>query len=150
MDARISRALFVSILALLAGSGHASVGGGAVDLAWRTRADLAARKLARPGLDGCDRAVQQAFRQPRAEGTYENRTYVLSIEKGNERMLLAYFYDRGTFKSFSIAALPPGWILLQKAGSKTVTVRPAGFKCVFDICTSNPLVDGACREDQLR
>jgi hypothetical protein len=145
---RITRALAVSMLALLGSSGRASVGGGAVDQAWRIRADIAARKLADPGLHGCDRALEQAFRQPRAEGNYEHRTYVLSIENGNDRMLLAYFYERGTFKSFSIAALPPGWIVLQKARSRTVTVRPAGFKCVFDLCTTDPLVDGACREDQ--
>jgi hypothetical protein len=138
-----------AIIALLANVGYASTtAGGPVERAWRARADLASRKLAQPGMDACDRAVEEAFRQPRTDTTDGHRTYLLSIGNGREQMLVAYFYEQDVFKTFSIGALPPGWVVLQNAGKKTVTVRPGGLKCVFDLCASDPLVEGACREDR--
>ncbi len=122
----------------------------AITKAWRTRAALAAKKLAAGGLDACDRAVELAFQRPMSKASGNNRMFLLSIEVGGETMQVGYSYDGPKPGTFVVGSLPPGWTVMQKAHSKTLSVFPGNEKCALDLCTSDPLVEGPCVEKPVR
>jgi len=125
----------------------AAAGPDPVSAAWRARAELAAKRLAGPGLDACDRGVELAFQHPEEKVTGSRRAFFLSIEVDGNAMLVTYSYEMQRLEAFGVVALPPGWFALQKAGSKTLTVLLShGSKCALDLCTDDPTAGGPCAE----
>lgn len=122
-----------------------------VSAAWRARAKLAAKKLAGPGLDACDRGVELAFQHPEEKVSGNRRDFILAIEVDGKTMLVTYSYETQRLEAFGILALPPGWLALQKAGSKTLTVLlSSASKCALDLCTDDPTAGGPCAEKRAR
>jgi hypothetical protein len=122
----------------------------AIGKAWRARAALAAKKLAGPGLDACDRGVEAAFQHPSEKVSGNQRSFLLTIEVGDQAMMVSYSYEGQRLDSFAIVALPARWFALQKADSKTLTVLLGSGKCALDLCTNDPLIDGPCVEKRAR
>ena len=127
----------------------AGQGSGPTARAWQARMERAKETLAKPGIDACQSAGEVGFQTATEDATQGRRVFFISLAVNDEAMVAAYFYEGERFSAFSIGALPPKWYAMQKRDSKTLTVNPAGVKCVFDLCTSDPLADGACPENQV-
>lgn len=119
----------------------------AVAAAWKQRAERATQKLAGPGLDECDTAVEVAFQNARVQDKGPRRTYALQIKIGNEAMLLSYSYVGARVDDFWIASLPRGWMAHQPASNKTLSVVLSSAPgCAFDLCTNDPMSEGPCKD----
>lgn len=120
--------------------------GDEVDKAWKARAERAAKKLAQPGLDECDRAVEVAFQNAKVESK-GGRLYPLEIHIGTERLLVGYHYEGTKLKDFSLYGVPAKWMVHQPVASKTISVVLGdGPRCAFDLCSNDPFSDGPCAE----
>lgn len=121
-------------------------GSDSVTRGWSARAALAEKRLQAGGLDACDRAVETAFAGARAKADGAKRIYLLKIEVEGERlpMLAAYGYDGSRLEDFVVVALPPGWLLRQPVGSRTLSVLLSTPSCAFDLCPSTPLAGAPC------
>ena len=117
-----------------------------VGKAWKNRAETAARKLAVPGLDKCDKGVELAFQQFREVSLNKKRNFELMIEIDKEAMAAAYSYEGQRLDSFVLLALPPGWLAVQKTNSKTLNLLVAESNCSFDLCMNDPFTAGPCAE----
>jgi len=118
--------------------------------AWKARADAAAKKLAAPGLDKCDKAVELAFQENNVviEGTKRNFELLIEIDK--QAMVAAYSYEGQQLTSFVLLALPSGWLAVQNKDSKTLNILVAAASCSFDLCTHDPFTVGPCTEQLKR
>jgi len=112
--------------------------------AWRSRAEAATKKLAKPGLDKCDKAVELAFQKPNEVNTGKLRSFELLIEIDNQSMVASYSYAGERLTSFVLILLPPDWLAVQKAESKTLNIIVEGSNCTFDLCTNDPFTTGPC------
>lgn len=112
--------------------------------AWKSRSEAATKKLAKPGLDKCDKAVELAFQKPNEVNTGKLRSFELLIEIDNESMVASYSYAGQRLTSFVLILLPPDWIAVQKAESKTLNILVEGSNCTFDLCTNDPFTPGPC------
>lgn len=112
--------------------------------AWRSRAEAATKKLAKPGLDKCDKAVELAFQKPNEVNTGKLRSFELLIEIDDQSMVASYSYAGSRLTSFVLILLPPDWLAVQKAESKTLNILVEGSNCTFDLCTNDPFTPGPC------
>lgn len=121
-------------------------GGDSVARAWSARAALAAKRLQAGGLDGCDTAVEKAFAGAKLKTNGAKRSYLLKIDVEGERlpMLAAYGYDGSRLEDFVVVTLPPGWLLRQPTGSRTLSVLLSEKSCAFDLCPGDPLAAAPC------
>jgi hypothetical protein len=114
--------------------------------AWRSRAEVATKKLAAPGLDKCDKAVELAFQHPNEVTSGKLRSFELLIEIDSESMVASYSYAGQKLTSFVLIVLPPDWLAVQKAESKTLNIVVEDSKCTFGLCTNDPFITGPCGE----
>lgn len=114
--------------------------------AWRTRAEVATKKLVAPGLDKCDKAVELAFQKPNVVTSGKQRNFELLIDIDGQAMVASYSYVGQQLTSFDLIILPPEWLAVQKAESKTLNILVAGSNCTFDLCTNDPFITGPCAE----
>lgn len=114
--------------------------------AWKARSESAAKKLASPGLDKCDKGVERAFQQPNEVTAGTKRSYELQIEIDKEEMVASYTYDGQRLTSFALLALPPGWLVVQKTDSRALNILVTGANCSFDLCPRDPLTTGPCTD----
>lgn len=114
--------------------------------AWKSRAEAATKKLAAPGLDKCDKAVELAFQSPNVVTSGKQRNFELLIDIDNQAMVASYSYTGQQLTSFVLIVLPPEWLAVQKAESKTLNILVADSNCTFDLCTNDPFMSGACAE----
>ena len=114
--------------------------------AWKARAEAAAKRLATPGLDKCDKGLELAFQEPNEVTSGKQRSFELLIEIGNEAMAASYTYAGPKLTSFALLALPPGWLAVQNTDSKTLNILVAASGCSFDLCTNDPFASGSCAE----
>lgn len=121
-----------------------------VGKAWKTRAETAAKKLASPGLDKCDKGVELAFRQFREVASGKKRNFELAIEIDKQEMSASYSYEGERLDSFVLLELPSGWLAVQKTGSKTLNMLVPESNCSFDLCTNDPFAAGPCAEQGKR
>lgn len=112
--------------------------------AWHERAESAEIKLKAPGLDACDKAYEQAFASSTERTAGTQRTFNLTFDIGTGRMSAAYVYDGNRLSGFLLAALPPRWLAVQKAGGKTLSILIQEAQCAFDLCTDDPFAVGPC------
>ena len=112
--------------------------------AWRSRAEAATKKLAKPGLDKCDKAVELAFQNPNEVNTGRLRSFELLIEVDDQSMVASYSYAGQRLTSFVLILLPPDWLAVQKAESKTLNILVEDSNCTFDLCTNDPFTTGPC------
>jgi hypothetical protein len=117
---------------------------------WKARAEAAAKRLASPGLDKCDKGVELSFKQYNEVTSGTKRSYELQIEIDRQEMVASYTYEGQRLTSFVLLALPPGWLAVQKADSKTLNILVEGANCSFDLCTHDPFTAGACPEQLKR
>jgi len=117
---------------------------GDLEASWQARAAAARERLGKPGLDACDKAYESAFAKPNRSAVGKHPAYELRFNIGKRQMMAVYEFDGQSLSAFLLVRLPPGWLAYQKAHSKTLSVLVPTSKCAFDICTSNPFVDGAC------
>ena len=117
-----------------------------VGSAWKTRAETAVGKLALPGLDKCDKGVELAFKQFGEVTSSKKRNFELINEIDKQAMAAAYSYEGQRLDSFVLLALPPGWLAVQKTGSKTLNILVADSNCSFDLCMNDPFTAGPCAE----
>jgi hypothetical protein len=133
----------LSIL-LLGARGGAADG---VEATWKSRVELATRRLAAPVfLDTCDKAVEQAFQKSKPNVGEGGTLYPLEIEVDGRKALVSYNYKGGQLDSFAVLSLPSSWILFQKPNSKTVRFVIGDAKCAFDLCPNGPTAEGKCTE----
>lgn len=121
-----------------------------VGTAWKTRAETATKKLALPGLDKCDKGIELAFQQFREVTSGKKRNFELMIEIDKQAMVASYSYEGQLLYSFVLLDLPPGWLAVQKTGSKTLNILVADSNCSFDLCTNDPFTAGPCAEQGKR
>jgi len=114
--------------------------------AWKTRAEVATKKLAAPGLDKCDKAVELAFQSPNVVTSGKQRNFELLIDIDGLAMVASYSYTGQQLNSFVLIVLPPEWLAVQKTDSKTLNVLVADSNCTFDLCTNDPFTPGPCAE----
>jgi hypothetical protein len=114
--------------------------------AWKTRAEAATKKLAAPGLDKCDKAVELAFQSPNVVTSGKQRNFELLIDIDGLSMVASYSYTGQQLNSFVLIVLPPEWLAVQKTESKTLNVLVAESNCTFDLCTNDPFIAGPCAE----
>lgn len=118
-----------------------------VDAAWKARAERAVKKLSDPKLDACDRAVEEAFRDAKQQGSGGTKSYGLVIRVGARHMLVAFEYEGAKLIDFAMFNVPEKWMIHQPADSKTVSVVLGdGPRCAFDLCANDPFSDGPCAE----
>jgi hypothetical protein len=122
-----------------AGSAPDSVG-----KAWSDRAAAATKKLAAPGLDKCDKGVEEAFQYPEETTSGNLRSFNLMIDIDGQEMVVSYSYVGQLLKAFILDELPPGWLAEQKTDSKTLKIIVESSKCTFELCTNDPFVSGQC------
>ncbi|QSQ19445.1 hypothetical protein JY651_29490 [Pyxidicoccus parkwayensis] len=115
-----------------------------VAAAWKTRAELASKRLESAGLDACDRAVEMAFKSATASSKGGKRMFALELAIKGKTMMVAWGYNGQKLDDFSIATLPPRWFIRQVAGHKTLSVLPSELDCAFDLCPDDPLANGPC------
>ncbi len=115
-----------------------------LDGAWKHRAQAARKKLSKPGLDACDGAVERGFEQFQMTRSKDERTYSLRIRINGQTMTASYVYRGARLGEFVVSALPPRWLAVQKANSKTLSVLVGDANCALDLCTNNPFSDGPC------
>jgi len=115
-----------------------------VGKAWKARAGAATKKLASPGLDKCDKAVELAFQHHNEVTSGNQRSFDLLIEIESQAMLASYSYVGQRLASFVLLALPPEWLAVQKTDSKTLNILVEGSNCSFDLCTNDPFATGPC------
>lgn len=120
--------------------------GDVVAQGWSARAALASKRLAGSGLDACDRGLERAFARAKVKGEGTKRTWLLEIEVEGERlpMLAAFGYEGIKLQDFLVVGLPPGWLLRQAVGSRTLSVLLSGPNCAFDLCPASPLSGAPC------
>ena len=118
--------------------------------AWRSRAEVATKKLAAPGLDKCDKAVELAFQHPNEVNLGKQRSFELLIEIDRQAMVASYSYVGQQLTSFVLIVLPSGWLAVQKIESKTLNIIVEGSNCTFDLCTNDPFITGPCVERRTR
>ena len=116
--------------------------------AWRSRSEVATKKLATPGLDKCDKALELAFQHPNEVTSGKQRSFELLIEIDSQAMVASYSYVGQRLTSFVLIVLPPEWLAVQKAESKTLNILVEGSNCTFDLCTNDPFITGPCAERQ--
>ena len=121
-----------------------------IDAAWKRRALTATKKLSRPGLDACDRAIERGFEQVKVTRSKDGHTYRMSIEIHGHIMGVAYVYQGNRLGEFVISALPQRWLAVQKTNSKTLAILVNDANCALDLCTNNPFSDGPCTEKRTR
>lgn len=117
---------------------------------WKARAETATKKLASPGLDKCDKALELAFQRPNEVTSGAQRSFELMIEIDSLAMVASYSYEGQRLTSFVLLALPPGWYALQKTTGKSLNILVTGANCTFDLCTNAPFTSGPCAEQPLR
>lgn len=115
-----------------------------VGKAWKSRAEAATKKLAKPGLDKCDKAFELAFQNSNEVNTGKLRSFELLIEIDNQSMVASYSYAGQRLTSFVLILLPPDWLAVQKAESKALNILVEGSNCTFDLCTNDPFTTGPC------
>ncbi len=135
--------LLVSLTGAIADSN-----GDQISNAWRQRSLLAAKKLAGPGLDACDRGLELAFQHPKEFMAGTLRTYELTVQVSNQTLLASYSYKGQKLASFELIFLPPGWIARQRVDSKTLSILVGTADCALDFCTNNPFASGPCSGDK--
>jgi hypothetical protein len=113
---------------------------------WKSRAEVATKRLATPGLDKCDKGLELAFQHPNQVTSGKQRSFELLIEIDGQAMVASYSYVGQRLTSFVLLALPTGWFALQKTDSKTLNILVEGSKCTFDLCTNDPFTTGSCTE----
>lgn len=121
-----------------------------VGMIWKTRAETAAKKLALPGLDKCDKGVELAFQQFREVTSGKKRNFELMLKIDRQEMVAAYSYDGQRLDSFVLLDLPQGWLAVQKTDSKTLNILVVDSNCSFDLCTNDPFTAGPCAEQGKR
>jgi len=121
-----------------------------VGKAWISRAEAATKKLASPGLDKCDKGVEAAFQHSIESTSGKQRSFDLQIEIDGQTMVGYYSYAGQRLTAFVLVELPPGWLAVQNADSKTLNILVEGSNCTFDICTSDPFTTGPCTEKRTR
>ena len=121
-----------------------------VGKAWKTRTESAMKKLAAPGLDKCDKGLELAFQYPNEVTTGTQRSFELLIDIDGQAMVASYSYEGKRMSTFALLALPPGWLAVQKADSKTLNILVTGSNCSFDLCTNDPFTTGPCAEQRTR
>jgi hypothetical protein len=117
-----------------------------VGKAWKARAEAATKKLASPGLDKCDKAVELSFQQPNEVTSGTKRSFELMIEIDKQAMVASYSYEGQRLTAFVLLALPPGWLAIQKTDSKNLNILVVSANCSFDLCTRDPFTPGPCQE----
>lgn len=133
------------LVTILLSQSPAQAGDPAPDLAgkaWKARAEVAAKRLAAPGLDKCDRGLELAFQQPNEVTSGAQRSFELPIEIDKQTLVASYTYEGQRLTSFALLALPPGWLAVQKSGSTTLNILVTGSNCSFDLCTHDPFAAG--------
>ena len=116
----------------------------AVDSTWSARGDLARKRIAAGGLDACDTAVEEAFRDAKATVESGVRDYGLDVHIGEERLVVLYRYKASRLEAFAMLHVPAEWAVYQPAGSKTLRFIVDAQKCAFSLCTNGPTSDGPC------
>ena len=137
-----------AMLGMVLASSAAQAANGA-EASWKSRAELANRRLAAPALlDACDKALEQAFKKAKVDLADNGTLYSLEIVIDGATALVTYAYFRsGDLDSFAVVSLPPGWVVYQKTKSKTLRfIVPGSAKCAFDLCTDGPTAEGRCAE----
>jgi hypothetical protein len=142
------RWLLVTILLLPLTHAVANTNGDPIANAWRQRAQVAAKKLAEPGLDACDRGIELAFQKAKESTTGTIRTYELLVQVSKQTLRAAYSYEGQKLSSFELISLPPNWFARQRVDSKTLSIIVGTANCAMDFCTDNPLVPGSCVGDK--
>ena len=138
----------VCVATLFSAQAPAQTSGPAPDLvgkAWKTRAERAAKNLAGPGLDTCDKGLERAFQKPNEVTSGAQRSFELMIEIDNQAMVAAYTYAGQYLSAFALLALPTGWLAVQKSGSKNISIVVEGSNCSFALCPEDPFMTGACK-----
>jgi hypothetical protein len=118
--------------------------------AWRARAAAATKKLATPGLDKCDKAIELAFMHPTESTSGNLRGFELNIDIDGQTMVASYSYIGERLNAFVLIELPPDWQAVQKTESKTVNFLIESSNCTFDLCTKDPFTTGPCAEQRSR
>lgn len=118
--------------------------------AWSARAATAAKKLAAPGLDKCDKGVEGAFRYPDETTSGKLRSFKLTVDIDGEEMVASYSYAGQRLDAFILDELPPGWLAELKTESKTLRIIVERSNCTFALCTNDPFISGACAEQPAR
>ncbi len=139
----------VCVVTLFLSQSQARTPGSTPDLvenAWKSRAEVATKRLATPGLDKCDKAVEVAFQHPNEVTSGKLRSFELLIEIDRQAMVASYSYVGQRLASFVLIALPPEWLAVQKTESKTLNILVEGSNCTFDLCTNDPFITGSCAE----
>jgi len=143
---QIAIAMFcmLTVLSALPAGASAAAAPDPVENGWLTRAGIATKRLASPGLDKCDSGVELAFQQfnPVTAGT--QRSFELMIEIDKQSMVASYTYEGPRLISFTLLSLPPEWLAVQKPDSKGISILVQGSGCSFDLCTNDPFATGAC------
>ena len=117
---------------------------------WKARAETATKKLAIPGLDKCDKALEVAFQHPNEVHSGAQRSFELMIEIDSLAMVASYSYEGQRLTSFVLLALPPGWYAVQKTTDKSLNILVTAANCSFELCTNAPFKSGPCAEKALR
>jgi len=150
---KLTAAAMVCVVTVFLGQSPAQTPDSALDSvakAWRSRAEAATEKLASPGLDRCDKALELAFQHFNGVTSGKQRSFELMIEIDGQAMVASYTYMGQGLTSFALLALPPGWLAVQKTDSKNLNVLVADSKCSFDLCTNDPFPTGPCAERRTR
>ncbi len=114
---------------------------------WAKRASTAKKRLAAPGLDACDMAVERAFQRVKESTTGKFRSFGLQVDISGKVLTASYSYRDGRLVSFELITLPGRWIARQRAESKTLSILVPDANCAFDLCTSDPFAAGPCPGD---
>ena len=127
---------------LLGARGGATEG---MEATWKSRAELATRRLAAPALlDVCDKAIEKAFQKSKPDTGEGGTLYPLEIEIEGRKALVSYNYKGGQLDSFAVLSLPSSWVMYQKPNSQTVRFVIGEAKCAFDLCANGPTPEGKC------
>jgi hypothetical protein len=117
-----------------------------VAAAWKSRAGAAAKKLAAPGLDKCDTGLERAFQESVETTSGKQRSFGLHVTIDGQTMVASYNYVGQRLNAFMLVELPPEWLAVQKAESKTLNILVQNSGCTFDLCTNDPFATGPCGE----
>ena len=115
-----------------------------IDKIWNERVKIADKILSKTGLDSCDRAIENAYKNVNLNRRNGNKVYELNIKINKKNMKVGFSYIGESLDSFLLFNIPQYLIVVQKSKSKTLTVLNQKQNCAFDICTNNPTLVGPC------
>jgi len=136
----------VAAVAMVVVAAHAAGPTTTPEAIWKSRAELAKRRLAAGGLDACDRGLEQGFQAVKGSTAEGKSTYPLDIEVKGKKLLVTYSYTGNQLDAFAIIAIPSSWVAYQKADSKTLRFVAGEANCAISLCTNGPTTDGPCVE----